>query len=89
MKIKMIKGPRPGQRDMVCSTAHGTFAIELDQVIDIEDKQALAAMNQWPGCFHQVSDAPAKKVEKAPEVLEAKAEVEAAKVMQSYQVKKA
>ena len=51
MKIKMIKGPRPGQSDMVCMTTNGTYAVKIGETIDVTDTAGQEILSQWGSCF--------------------------------------
>lgn len=85
MKLKLLKGPRPGQNDMVCHTDFGTYAVKVGDTMEVSDAAGHAIMAKWVGCFKMVKAAPKVK-EPSPEKV---AEAEANKMMsKGYDKKK-
>ena len=37
MKLKLVKAPRPGQKDMTCHTAAGTFSMKVGETKEVSD----------------------------------------------------
>ena len=58
MQIKMIKGPRPGQTDMILNTSMGTFGVNMGETISLPDQAGYEAMAQWSSCLIEVKEAP-------------------------------
>ena len=51
MRLKMIRGPRPGQKEMVCLTASGAYSAEIGKVLEVSDTAGHEIMTRWAGCF--------------------------------------
>lgn len=89
MKLKMIKPPHLGQKDMVCNTDFGTFAVDLGQVLEVSDAAGTAILGTWGPCFQVVSEG--QKAAKAMAEVsspEEEAEIEATKMAKGYSNKK-
>jgi hypothetical protein len=61
MKLKMIKGPRPGQLDMVCLTSKGAFQAKIGDTIEVSDEAGHEILTKWGQCF-QMDQSPQAKV---------------------------
>lgn len=51
MKLKMVRGPRPGQKDMVAQTKKKTYAVSIDGILDVPEEDGHEIMTLWPQCF--------------------------------------
>ena len=103
MKLKMIKAPHAGQKDMVVNTNHGTYAVDLGETIDVKDEAGNEILGKWGSCFQQVMGGDSKaavnktvsvkvtaqvKKEDSEDATEKAAEIEANKMAKSYPNKK-
>jgi hypothetical protein len=71
MKLKCVRGPRPGQKTMVCLTSKGAFKWEVGQTHQIPDEAGHEILAKWKQCFAEVKTkpkpAPEAKSESSPE----------------------
>ena len=90
MKLKMLKGPHLGQKDMICNTSHGTFAVDLGGILEVSDLAGHEILGKWGACFQQVleSTKPVSAKVQVEDSLEKQAEAEASKMMKTYATKK-
>lgn len=62
VKLKMLKGPRSGQKTMVCLTSTGAIPFVQGESKEVTDEQGHEILVKWKGCFEEVKKkAPAKK----------------------------
>lgn len=97
MKIKLLRAPHHGQKDIVCNTPMGTFAMDVGDELEVPEETGHHIMGRWPGCFQMV--AAEKKTQEPlpaePKVQEPETESEPApvekreKIMAGYQNKRA
>jgi hypothetical protein len=56
MKLKLIKTPRPVQKDMVCLTSYGAFKwTSVGAVVEVSEEAGYEILNKWKACFEIVA----------------------------------
>lgn len=56
MKLKLIKTPRPVQKDMVCLTSYGAFKwTSVGAVVEVSEAAGYEILNKWKACFEIAS----------------------------------
>ena len=60
MKLKLLKAPRPGQKDMVVHTEFGTYSVKAGETLEVSDEAGHAIMAKWNTCFLMLAAEPKK-----------------------------
>jgi len=88
MKLKLIKSPHLGQKEMVCNTNHGTYAVDLGGTVEVNDQAGHEILGKWGACFQQVLQSESKPMAVSTKVIEAEASPEAEAALEATKVVK-
>lgn len=51
MRLKLLRAPTAGAKDMVCQTDKKTYDVKVGDTLEVPDQEGHAIMQKWGHCF--------------------------------------